>query len=288
LSRLARLLAAVAALATTGRARGGEPWQVTPLPGPLPPPAAEGTVDVPGARLHWAAWGSGAPVLLLHGGAGNGEHWAWQVPALAPRFRVIALDARGHGRSTRDARPFGYHRMAEDLVAVMDALALPRASLVGWSDGGIVGLDAAIHHPDRVARLVALGPNYDLTGLRRDGGPHPTFAAYFDRCAADYRRLSATPQDFAGFVAALRKMWIAEPNLTPAQLAGIRAPTLVVDGDHDEILRQDHVRRLATLIPGARLLLIPGTSHFALWQRPDAFNAALVDFLGEPWAAEGR
>lgn len=282
-SRMAPTLAAALLAAATLSPGATDPaaWRTTPLPDPLPSPSAEGRVEVPGASLHYAAYGAGAPLLLLHGGAGSSEHWAFQVPAFARRFRVIVLDARGHGRSTRDDRPFGYHLMAEDVVAVMDALGVARAAVVGWSDGGIVGLDLAVHHPDRVEALVAFGANYDRTGFST-GGPTATFAAYMKRCEADYRRLSATPDAFPTFLTALRAMWSAEPAFTPAQLGRIRARTLVLDGEHDEIIRPDHQRSLARMIPGARLLLLAGASHFAHWQRPEAFNEAVLGFLEAP------
>jgi pimeloyl-ACP methyl ester carboxylesterase len=133
---------------------------------------------------------------------------------------------------------------------------------------------------DRVGKLVLFGANYDLSGLRKGGGTHANFAAYFGRCAADYRRLSATPGSWDSFVAALRKMWSTEPDYEPEQLARITARTLVVAGEQDEIIRPDHARALSTLIPGARLLVIPASSHFAPWQQPAAFSASLVEFLG--------
>lgn len=273
---------AVAATAIASAARGAEPWKTTPMPGPMPAPSERGRVPVAGASLFYASFGAGEPVILLHSGAGNSEHWANQIPALAARFRVIVLDSRGHGRSTRDDRPYGYHRMAEDVLALMDQLRLRRASLVGWSDGGIIALDLAIHHPERVKGLFAFGANYDLSGVRGGGGPHATFASYFDKCAADYRRLSPTPRGYDAFVEALRKMWVSQPDFKPEQLARIEAPTVVADGEHDEIIRPVHVRVLASLIPGARLLLIPKSSHFAPWQQPEAFNAALLEFLTQP------
>jgi pimeloyl-ACP methyl ester carboxylesterase len=270
---------AVAATTVAPAARAVEPWKTTPMPAPMPAPAEQGRVEVAGASLFYATFGAGEPVILLHSGAGNSEHWANQIPALAGRFRVIVLDSRGHGRSTRDDQPFDYHRMAGDLLALMDQLQLKQASIVGWSDGGIVGLDLAIHHPERVKKLFAFGANYNVSGMRAGGGPHATFASYFDRCAADYRRLSPTPKGYEAFVDALRRMWVSQPDFKPEQLARIQAATVIADGEHDEIIRREHVGKLAELIPGARLLLIPESSHFALWQRPEAFNAALLEFL---------
>ncbi len=266
-------------LCLPGLARAAEPWKATALPRPMGEPDEEGRVEVEGARIWWASFGAGEPVILLHGGAGNSEHWGNQIPALAKRYRVVVVDARGHGRSTRTEAPLSYHRMAEDLLAVMDALEIERASLVGWSDGGIVGLDLAVHHPERVGKLFAFGANYDLSGLKKGGGAHATFKTYFARCASDYARLSPTPKDYQAFQAALAKMWRTQPTFKAADLAKITAPTACADGEHDEIVRQDHLRAMARLIPRAQVVLIPEASHFAPWQRPEAFNQAVLGFL---------
>jgi pimeloyl-ACP methyl ester carboxylesterase len=163
------------------------------------------------------------------------------------------------------------------VVAVMDALGLEKAALVGWSDGGNTALDLAIRYPSRVSALVAYAANFDLTGLKSGGGP--AFSAYFARCAEDYAKLSPTPKDFAGLKAALSPMWKSEPTFTADQLAHISTPTLVLDGDHDEIIKQEHVKKLAALIPHAKLVLVKDASHFALFQQPKAFNDALLGFL---------
>lgn len=257
-----------------------EAWKSTPLPGPMPEPTTHALVEVNGIKLFYATYGAGPPVILLHGGAGNGDHWANQVPALAAKFTVLVVDARGHGRSTRDSKPMSYALMADDLLALMDHLKLRQAALVGWSDGGVVALDLALRHPERVSHLVAYGANFKLAGTQKGGGA--TFATYFARCAADYVKRSPTPGDFKGLQAALRPMWRTQPNYPDDQIASIKVPTLVLDGAHDEIIRKDHLKDLAKLISGARLLFIPEASHFALFQQPQAFNQALLDFLTSP------
>lgn len=268
----------IAALVTLALAAApGEAWKTMPLPPPMPASVTHGLAEVNGIKLYFATYGEGAPVILLHGGAGNGDHWSSQVKALSAKYRVIVVDARGHGRSTRDGQPITYELMADDLLALMDQLELDQAALVGWSDGGAIGLDVAIRHPERVSKLVAYGTNFNLAGTQKGGGA--TFSTYFSRCAADYAKLSPTPGDYKGLQAALRPMWRTLPNYSNAQIAGIKVPTLVLDGDHDEIIRQDHVKELAKLITGSRLVFIPNSSHFALFQQPEAFNQAVLDFL---------
>ena len=275
------VLALLAVLA--GRPAHGEVlWQTLPPTPEIVRGKQTGEVRVNGAVLWYATIGQGPPVVLLHGGLANADWWGLQISALAPGHRVIAMDSRGHGRSTRDASPFGYDLMADDVVGLLDALHIPLADIVGWSDGAILGLDLAIRHPDRVGKVLTFAANTSTSGLRPHPGQSPVFRRFFERARRDYERLSPTPHDFDAFVAAIDQMWRTEPNWTDAQLRSIRAPVLVVDGDHDEAIRQDHTRAIATAIPGAELLILPNTSHFAFLQDPDRFNTAMLRFLDGP------
>ena len=120
----------------------------------LPEADVQGYVEIDRARIWYATYGSGSPVILLHGGLGHSGNWGYQVPALIDGgYRVIVIDSRGHGRSTRDARPYTYELMASDLLAVMDKLDLERAALVGWSDGACTALILADKAPVRVGRV---------------------------------------------------------------------------------------------------------------------------------------
>lgn len=260
-------------------------WRTTAMPPPMPRAAASGLVKANGVALYWASWGEGEPVVLFHGGAGHSDHWSNQVPALMERFRVIVIDARGHGRSTRDTTPFSYAQMADDALAVLDELKVDTFSVAGWSDGGVIALDLAIRHPRRVKRLFVLGTNFAVSGGK--GGSSPALTAYFERCAVDYAKLSPTPKGYTAFLAALRPMWRSQPNYTPEQLEGITAATVVADGAHDEIVRQPHLEEMVKLIPKARLVLIPDSSHLVLWQQPAAVNGALLEWLAVKPASAG-
>src|SRR5215212_5912754 len=119
---------------------------------PLPDTNDQGYVEHDGAQIWYAAYGTGSPVILLHGGLGHSGNWGYQVPVLVGNgYRTVVIDSRGHGRSTRDARPYTYERMVSDLVAVMDRLHLEKAALVGWSDGACIALILASHAPARAA-----------------------------------------------------------------------------------------------------------------------------------------
>jgi len=258
-----------------------ERWETLP---PTPAPIAgetSGYAAVDGIKLYYAKTGHGSPVVLLHGGLANSDYWGNQVKALAPHHTVIVVDSRGHGRSTRDARPYGYDLMADDVVALLDTLKIPKADIVGWSDGGILGLDLALRHPDRVGRIFAFAANTVTSGVKDGVEKNPTFAAYIERAGKEYQRLSATPKEYDAFVDQISHMWASQPNWTDAELKTIKAPVLIVDGDHDEAIKREHTEYIAATIPGAGLLILPNASHFAFLQDPALFNAALLQFLGD-------
>lgn len=247
---------------------------------PLPPATEEGYVDHDGARIWYSTYGSGDPVVLLHGGLGHSGNWGAQVPALlAAGYRAILIDSRGHGRSTRDARPYSYELMATDVRAVMDALRLDSASLVGWSDGACAALILARTDPARVTRVFFFGCNMDPSGTKSDWAPNPIVDRCFGRHAKDYARLSATPNDFRAFVDAVTLMMQTQPSYSADDLREIRVPVTIAQSEHDEFIRSEHAEYLARTIPEATLVMLRGVSHFAPLQRPELFNAAILDFL---------
>jgi pimeloyl-ACP methyl ester carboxylesterase len=247
---------------------------------PLPAPDDEGHVAYEGARIRYAAYGSGPPVILLHGGLGHSGNWAYQVPALVESgYRVVLVDSRGLGRSTRDARPFSYELMASDVLAVMDALHLPKAVLAGWSDGAVIALILAMQAPVRVAGVFFFACAMDPSGLK-DVEPSPLLSRCFGRHAKDYGRLSSTPDGFKEFAAAVDLMMRTQPDHAAHDLAAVGVPVAIVQSERDEFIRHEHAAYLARTIPNAELVVLPGVSHFAPLQRPAQFNAALLAFAG--------
>ncbi|MGE8158592.1 alpha/beta fold hydrolase [Paraburkholderia sp. NPDC080076] len=246
---------------------------------PLPVPSDEGYAEHEGARIWYASYGAGAPVILLHGGLGHSGNWGYQVPALlGAGHRVVVVDSRGHGRSTRDARPYRYELMASDVLAVMDTLQLERAALVGWSDGACVAMVLGSTAPQRVAGVFFFGCNMHPSGTK-PFVPTPVIERCFSRHAKDYAQLSSTPDDFEAFVGAVSTMMKTEPNYSADDLAQIDVPVAIVQSEHDEFIKPEHADYLARSIPGAELILLPGVSHFAPLQRPAQFNRAMLDFL---------
>jgi pimeloyl-ACP methyl ester carboxylesterase len=258
-----------------------ERWQTLP-PTPAPVPGLHtGHAKLNGIKLFYGEIGRGSPVVVLHGGLANSDYLGNQVLALARHHRVVVVDSRGHGRSTRDDQPFGYDLMTDDVVALMDTLDIRHADIVGWSDGAIIALDMAMRHPERAGRIFAFGANTQTSGLKDGFDKNPVFAAYMARARQEYPKISPTPDQYEAFEAQIGKMWADQPNWTDSQLRSIRSPVLVVDGDHDEGIKREHTEYIAATIPGAGLLILPNVSHFAFLQDPVLFNAALLDFLGD-------
>jgi pimeloyl-ACP methyl ester carboxylesterase len=280
--QFALVLACVLVALAPGSASARPRWETLPLPPALPEPADRGSVDIDGARIAYAIYGKGEPVVLLHGGLGNSGHFGFQLPALIDRFQVITIDSRGQGRSTRTPAALTYDLMATDVIAVLDHLHIARASVVGWSDGGEVALKLGIKFPDRVHRLFIFGANYDASGSKARGSRAATFTAYMQKCRADYQRLLKTTRGFDELTAALLPLWRTPSGITRDQLRAIQAPVAVADGDHDEIILIEQIEEMARLIPRGKLVIFSDTSHFALWQDPAAFNQAMLDFLAEP------
>lgn len=245
----------------------------------LPAAKLQGYAPVNGIQMFYAEYGSGSPVILLHGGLANANYWGKQIPVLSREFTVIVADSRGHGRSTRTTAPYSYDLMASDVIGLMDYLHISKAAVVGWSDGGILGLDLALHHPDRLTRVFAFAANYNPSGVKGDVLQNPTFAAFVARAGNEYKQLSHTPSQYNAFVAQITKMWDTQPNWTKAQLRSIRVPVLIVDGDHDEAIKREQTEEMAALIPGAGLLIQPNVSHFSFLQDPDQFNEDVLRFL---------
>jgi pimeloyl-ACP methyl ester carboxylesterase len=247
---------------------------------PLPAQSDQGYVDHDGARIWYATYGSGSPVVMLHGGLGHSGNWGYQVPALiSSGHRVVLIDSRGHGRSTRDSRPFTYELMASDVLAVMDALHLERAPVVGWSDGACTALILAMNAPARVAGVFFFGCNMDPSGTK-EVEFSPILRRCFGRHAKDYSLLSATPDQFDAFSDAVGEMMKTQPNYSAHDLAEICVPVSIVQSEHDEFIKPEHAEYLARSIPGSELILLPGVSHFAPLQRPEQFNSVMRAFLG--------
>ncbi|MEW6751795.1 MAG: alpha/beta fold hydrolase [Candidatus Latescibacterota bacterium] len=244
------------------------------------PGARSAYLDVADIRMYCETYGQGEPLLLLS--PADIGILGGQVPALAEHYQVIAPELRGHWRTTDSGGPLGYQRMAEDVVLLLDRLAVPTAFVVGWSDGGTVGLVLARDHPGRVRKLAVIGANYHANGLS-DG-----FLRWAETATPDsfprrdeYLRLAPDPAHWPVFVEKVKRMWLTEPTLTPEDLAPITCPTLVMVGDRHEAPSMDHTLSLFEALPRGQLMVVPNASHRVPVERAALVNAAILDFLAE-------
>ena len=246
---------------------------------PLPVADEQGYIENNGARIWYSTYGSGAPVILLHGGLGHGGNWGYQVPALVKHgYQAVLIDSRGHGRSTRDAQPYSYELMVSDVVAVMDVLQMEKATLAGWRDGACTALILAAKATEKVSGVFFFACNMDRSGVK----PMEASTALnhcFSRHTKDYAELSGTPEAFKDFVDAVGLMQRTEPNYSAEDLGKIDVPVVIVQSEYDEFIRREHAEYLARSIPRAEFVILDGVSHFAPLQRPELFNAALIGFV---------
>jgi pimeloyl-ACP methyl ester carboxylesterase len=238
-------------------------------------------LDANGIRMYYEVHGHGSPLLLVHGGAGNGMQFEKQLPAFTARHRCIVPDCCAQGRTTDRPAPLTYHAMAEDMIALLDHLRVQRVDVMGWSDGGDIGLDLAINHPDRIDHLVTFGANFQPDGL------NPQDVEWNNTANADsfgpgmkqgWTELNPQPEHYEQAMNKIIAMWRTQPNWSFADLGRIRAKTLVCAGDHD-LIRPDHTAQLAGAIPGAQMWIVPNASHSAMIERPELVNPRVLDFL---------
>ena len=233
-------------------------------------------IPVDGATIYFETFGAGPPVLILHGGLGYLEDMSPQIMALARSHFIIAVDSRGHGRSTGAYGPLSYSLMSDDMVKVLDSLKINRADVVGWSDGGIIGLDLAMRHPERIRRLVAISANYNPDGL----GYTPTVNEV-PRIGIRYRLLAPDPAAWPALYRNVVTMWATQPQYGLNDLAHIKAPTLIMAGEYD-LIKRAHTDQLAKAIPGSRESIIAGATHAVPIEKPKVVNGIILNFLDGP------
>ncbi len=229
-------------------------------------PSFSGYADVHGLHMYYDVEGEGTPLVQLHGGTCTNDQL--DVAYFSETFQVIAPEQMGHGRTGDNmGRPFHYHDMAEDTVALLRHLKIETALVLGFSDGGVVGLDMAIHHPELVSKLVVTGANFNKDGYTPSGWEFLMTVdpdSWPQELHEEYNRLSPDGATHWPVVLdRLRRMWLVEPTMTTQQLEHITSPTLVIAGDRD-MVKIEHTAALFRAIPNAQLCVLPGTGHGAL------------------------
>ncbi|HEV2138327.1 MAG TPA: alpha/beta hydrolase [Nitrososphaerales archaeon] len=246
---------------------------------------AKGSLPIRGSQIYYETLGDGEPLLLLHGGLGTVEDFAFQTPELAKRFKVIAFERPGHGRSADNGEPFTFNTMTECTIDFMDSLSLKAANLVGWSDGAAIALMVAIARPDLVRRIVSVGGFFNtgnLSAREKDWLKSATPESFRKAAPEVVKRYDEfAPDGPAHFPIVFEKtvrMWLDEPDIQKEELARISAPTLVMAGDR-EAIPQEHTLELFRSIRDAQLCIVPESNHFLLSENPVKANRAILEFL---------
>jgi pimeloyl-ACP methyl ester carboxylesterase len=281
------------AMTATSASMAEDRWKTFPVPNPgwIESAQERGCAEVGNMQMYYAVFGTGEPVLFIHGGLGNANVWEDQVKALASNHKVIVADSRGHGRSTQTGNELHYRLMTDDYVALLDHLKIPKVAVVGWSDGGVIGLDMAMRYGAARLTKVFVHAANSTTGVAPSGMGRSAWNAYAAWSRKEYDAFSKTrcanpkapPASFQKLLATLRPMWSTEPKWSDADLKKIAVPTAIVLGDHDEAISCGHTHYLARMIPDAKLLILPSVGHFAMRQDPVNYSAAVRHFVdGDP------
>jgi pimeloyl-ACP methyl ester carboxylesterase len=257
--------------------------------------------EVRGSKLYVETFGSGAPIVFLHGGLGFFDmNFAMQREYFVSFRKVIGIDRRGHGHSPDTAEPFSYLEMAEDTAAVIEQLGIGPVDVVGHSDGGNIGLLLARDHPQLVRRLVISGANLraglPADELKRRSQWSPQQVAEKAREIAaklppnfrtDYEKV--TPDGAEHWWILMTKsyqLWLTPVVIEPAALKTIKIPVLVMAGDHDFTSIEDTVEIYRSL-PQGQLVILPGTGHGTFFERPELANLVTREFLERPESGKG-
>jgi pimeloyl-ACP methyl ester carboxylesterase len=252
---------------------------------PTTTPRTHAVVDVDGLPVWYETAGDGDPIVLLHGGLATNTTWNAQFDGFSPFRRVVAPERQAHGHTPDRDRPLSYQSMADETIGFLDAVDLGPADLVGWSDGGMVGLLVGAQRPDLVRNLVMTGAGFassgyvagcpeELVALQPGDDDMIMFAALYAAASPD------GPDHFPAVWEKVRAMW-ATPFDFSAEIDRLAAPVLVVLGD-DDLVAAAHGDEVARRARHGQLAVIPGTSHLVPMEKPDLYNRLVLDFTARP------
>jgi pimeloyl-ACP methyl ester carboxylesterase len=235
-----------------------------------------------GIRFYYEVYGTGEPLLVVHGNGGSIADLALQIAHFRQRYRVIAMDSRDQGKSGDSPDKITYEQMADDLAALLDHLNAAPANVLGWSDGGIEALLLGIRHPAKVKKIAAMAANLNPT----ENAVHP------DALAAVKEMVSAIPPSAKDTPDGRRELKLTallldEPHIDLKALEAITAPTLVLAGDHD-VIRDEHTIAIYQHLPNSQLAIFPNATHMVPYDDPALFNATVDRFLRTPFVKKDR
>jgi pimeloyl-ACP methyl ester carboxylesterase len=252
-------------------------------------PSDSAYAKVNGLEMYYERHGSGddgsRPLVLLHGGVHTvGLSFGAVLPALGRGRRIVAPELQGHGHTADTEREMSVPNFASDVLALLDRLGIEQADFIGFSLGGLTALEIAVRHPERVGRLVLAATHYHQDGYHEEvrtpdyTSPRLPSQEDFQAWADAYAAVAPHPEHFEEFLGRVTGAAHAPLPWTADDLRGLTAPTLLLIGDTD-FVRIEHAAEMRELIPGARLAVLPGTTHVELMRRTPVLLPLLTEFL---------
>lgn len=233
--------------------------------------------DIRGFKMYTETYGTGQPLLIIHGNGGSINNFVYQIPYFSKNYKVILADSRSQGNSRDESDSLSYEMMADDYAALLDQMKIDSAFVIGWSDGGINGLLLAMRHPEKVKKLAVTGANLwpDTTAV---------FSEVIQMILPDYTSAKAmtnrTPKQKAAWK--LLRLLIEQPHISLSQLQKISVPSLVIGGDHD-VIKPEHTLLIAQNIPNSYLWILPNSGHSTPIMYKDEFNKKIDEFFSKPF-----
>ncbi|OGU70558.1 MAG: hypothetical protein A2V93_10590 [Ignavibacteria bacterium RBG_16_34_14] len=238
---------------------------------------------VNGINMYYETYGSGQPLIIIHGNGGSISEMSNQISYFTNNYKIIAADNREHGKSSGNNERITYEQMALDWVMLLDRLNIDSAYIIGWSDGGILGLLLAIHYPEKVKKLVICGANLE-----------PDTSAVYNWTIDWLNEMNKTiddniqKNDTTENWPLLKKYFDLlsnQPHIPLEDLHRIHAPTLVMSGDRD-VIREEHTVKIYQNIPNSSLCIFPSSTHNVPIDDPHLFNWIVERFFDEPFIPE--
>jgi pimeloyl-ACP methyl ester carboxylesterase len=241
-------------------------------------PATGKYYDIRGFKMYAEVYGTGAPVLIIHGNGGSISNFIRNIPYFEKKYKVIIADSRAQGKSFDTKNDsLSYEMMADDYAALLDAMKIDSANVIGWSDGGINGLLLAMRHPKKVKMLA-------ITGANLWPDTNAVFQEVWDMVMPEYNSLKGktnmNPMEKQGWK--MLRLLCEQPNIKAAELSKVKCPTLVIGGDHD-VIKEEHTMLIYKSIPRAYLWILPASGHSTPVIYAEDFNKNIDNFFQKPY-----
>lgn len=249
-------------------------------------PKAGKYVTIKNTKVYYEEYGQGTPLLLLHGGFGSISNFKHVIGPLSKKYRVIAMDSPGQGRSEQiDSISYQIH--ANYFSAVIDKLKLDSVYVLGWSDGGNSAFILAYDRPDKVKKVIVSGADSDTDGYpdgtvedMKTWKPETISEEFKEYWLKDFLKLSPNKATWQKSYVQLRDMWVTKEVISDDHLSKIKSKFLIVYGDRD-VTKLEHGLHLYRTINGSQLTILPNTTHFVFSEKPNLISNLIGDFLGK-------